>query len=96
MHPILNLLFLVLFHLLVAVALHPLTVPLIKICRRWDRATNGRGYVCINGPTVEAEVAGWDREQTGFDGVDGAVDDGVDGINDLVNEGLPEFPEGSA
>lgn len=86
MDSVLNLLFLRLDRLLLAVVLDRFAVPLTGICRRLDRATDVRRSLGIQGRTDEAKIAGRDREQAGFDGVDGAVDDSVDRIDDLVNE----------
>lgn len=94
MQSILNFLLLGLVRFLVSVV--PLfAAPVTNFCRRWDRATDVRGSLGIRGLANEAEAAGRDREQASFDGVNGAVDDSVDRIDDFINERLPGTPEGS-
>lgn len=90
MQSILNLLFLSLLCLLVAIVLDLLAILQTNVCRRWDRATDSGGFLGIRGTADEAEIAGRDREQTGFDGVNGAIDDSIDRIDDFVNERLSE------
>lgn len=92
MQSILNLLFLGLLRLVLAVVFDLLAVALISVCRWSDRATDGRGFLGIRGPADETEDTGRDREQAGFNGVDGAVDDGVNRIDDFINERLSEGP----
>ena len=48
-----------------------------------DRRNAGRRLIC-----AEAEGTGREGEETVFDSFDGVVDDGVDGVDDFVDEGL--------